>query len=161
MKDECGENAIYENEEVFNKIRLGLRTKFVGDKLIVIFLVCTIVAISIFVIRKCMFNTLVDSWIFVLIGGCLVGLIISNIIKKYSHCIDTYDNTLNCFLKKYNPHDSLAFSELVTNTRNDPMNFIEHMKIWCDIEEKQYNKVRIKEIENNERIKVRRYDFTD
>lgn len=68
---------------------------------------------------------------------------------------------MNSFLKKYSPLDSQAYSELVNQTKNDPNKFIDYLKVWCDVEENQYNKVRIKEIENDERIKAKRYDFTD
>lgn len=161
MRSEFRKKNAFENECVFNAIRRGIRTQFMGEKIAVVFMGLLIVGISSFVIRKCISAPLVDSWIFVLIGGCIIGLIISNITKNYSHCFDKYDNALNFLLKKYKPLDPIAYSELVNQTKNDPNKFIDYLKIWCDVEEKQYNKVRIKEIENDESIKARRYDFTD
>lgn len=157
-KEFCKKNA-FENEQIFNAIRRGIRTKFIGEKIAVAIMGLLIIGICIFVIRKCISAPLVDSWIFVFVGVCVIGVIISNIIKNYSHYLDPYDSALNSFLKKYDPLDSLAYSELVNQTKNDPNKFIDYLKIWCDVEEKQYNKVRIKEIENDERMKAKKYDF--
>lgn len=161
MKKEFGKKNAFENEQIFNTIRRGIRTKFIGEKIAVAIMGLLIIGICIFVIRKCISAPLVDSWIYVFVGVCVIGVIISNIIKNYSHCFDPYDSALNSLLKKYDPLDPLAYSELVNHTRNDPKKFIDYLKIWCDVEEKQYNKVRIKEIENDERMKAKRYDFTD
>lgn len=69
MKREFRKKNAFENEKIFNSIRRGIRTKFVGEKIAVVFMGLLIVGISSFVIWKCISAPLVDSWIFVLIGG--------------------------------------------------------------------------------------------
>lgn len=100
MKSEfCKKNA-YENEQIFNAIRRGIRTKFIGEKIAVAIMGLLIIGICIFVIRKCISAPLVDSWIFVFVGVCVIGGIILNIIKNYAHYLDPYDSALNSLLKK-------------------------------------------------------------
>lgn len=69
MRSEFRKRKAFENEGVFNAIRRGIRTQFMGEKIAVVFMGLLIVGISSFVIRKCISAPLVDSWIFVLIGG--------------------------------------------------------------------------------------------
>lgn len=162
MKNEYRRKNAFENEEVFNTIRRGTRTKFLGEKLTVTFLIIILIGIIWYMINQ--FNVLSIVFFsspkfFGLLGVAI--LLICIITAKYHHCFVKYDSALNTLLKEYSPLDSLAYSTLICKTRDDPEHFLDHLKDWCAVEEKKYNKVRIKEIENDERMKAKRYDFTD